>query len=57
MRALVKERPEPGLWFEEQPVLDIGAGDVLVTVRKTGPARPLLPPYFVSGQPLLAAVG
>jgi threonine 3-dehydrogenase len=36
MRALVKEKPEPGLWLEEQPVPSIGADDVLVKVHKTG---------------------
>jgi threonine 3-dehydrogenase len=36
MRALVKSRPEPGIWMEERPVPDIGPEDVLVKVRKTG---------------------
>ena len=36
MRALVKEKPEPGLWLEEQPVPEIGPDDVLVKVHKTG---------------------
>jgi threonine 3-dehydrogenase len=37
MRALVKARPEPGIWLEEdRPVPEIGPDDVLVKVRKTG---------------------
>jgi threonine 3-dehydrogenase len=36
MRALVKEKPEPGLWLEEQSVPEIGPDDVLVKVHKTG---------------------
>lgn len=36
MKALVKQKPEPGLWLEEQPVPAIGPDDVLVKVRKTG---------------------
>ena len=36
MRALVKEKPEPGLWLEEQLVPEIGPDDVLVKVHKTG---------------------
>src|SRR5271169_6353088 len=36
MRALVKEKPEPGLWLDEQPVPEIGPDDVLVKVHKTG---------------------
>jgi threonine 3-dehydrogenase len=36
MRALVKEKPEPGLWLEQQPVPEIGPDDVLVKVNKTG---------------------
>lgn len=35
MRALVKARPEPGIWMEEVPVPDIGPNDVLIRVRKT----------------------
>ncbi len=34
MRALVKSRPEPGLWLEEVPVPTFGINDVLVKVRK-----------------------
>src|ERR1700678_3546013 len=36
MKALVKEKPEPGLWLEEQPMPEIGPDDVLVKVHKTG---------------------
>src|SRR6516162_915631 len=36
MRALVKEKPEPGLWLEQLSVPEIGPDDVLVKVRKTG---------------------
>ena len=34
MKALVKSRPEPGLWLEEVPVPEIGINDVLVRVKK-----------------------
>ncbi len=36
MRALVKARPEPGLWMETRPVPEIGPDDVLIRVNKTG---------------------
>ena len=36
MRALVKARAEPGLWFEEVPVPEIGPEDALVKVLRTG---------------------
>ncbi|MCE6961443.1 L-threonine 3-dehydrogenase [Cereibacter sphaeroides] len=36
MRALVKSKPEPGLWMEERPVPEIGHDEVLIRVRKTG---------------------
>ena len=36
MLALVKAKPEPGLWLLEQPVPSIGPDDVLIKVRKTG---------------------
>ncbi|MBF9035456.1 L-threonine 3-dehydrogenase [Rhodobacterales bacterium HKCCE2091] len=35
MRALVKARPEPGLWMEDVPVPEPGPGEVLIRVRKT----------------------
>ncbi|MHC4502601.1 MAG: L-threonine 3-dehydrogenase [Planctomycetota bacterium] len=36
MKALVKSRPEPGLWMEDVPVPEPGAGEVLVKIQKTG---------------------
>ncbi|MFT6532216.1 MAG: threonine 3-dehydrogenase [Limimaricola cinnabarinus] len=36
MTALVKARPEPGLWRETVPVPEIGPDDVLIRVNKTG---------------------
>ena len=36
MRALVKAKPEPGIWMEDRPVPEIGADDVLVKIHKTG---------------------
>jgi threonine 3-dehydrogenase len=35
MKALVKSRPEPGLWLEEVPIPEIGINDVLVEIFKT----------------------
>ena len=35
MRALVKARPEPGLWLEEVPVPEPGPNEVLIRVNKT----------------------
>ncbi|MEO1563298.1 MAG: L-threonine 3-dehydrogenase [Pseudomonadota bacterium] len=35
MRALVKSKPEEGLWMEHVPVPEIGPGDVLVKVKKS----------------------
>lgn len=35
MRALVKSRPEAGIWMEELDQPDVGPNDVLVGVRKT----------------------
>ncbi|MEM1273362.1 MAG: L-threonine 3-dehydrogenase [Pseudomonadota bacterium] len=35
MRALVKSRPEPGLWMEHVPVPEAGPGEVLIKVRKS----------------------
>ncbi|WP_216366788.1 L-threonine 3-dehydrogenase [Halovulum dunhuangense] len=35
MRALVKSRPEPGLWMEHVPVPEPGPNEVLIKVRKT----------------------
>ncbi|MGB5556600.1 MAG: L-threonine 3-dehydrogenase [Paracoccaceae bacterium] len=36
MKALVKARPEPGLWMERVPVPEIGEDDVLIKIHKTG---------------------
>ena len=36
MKALVKARPEPGLWMEQRSVPEIGPDDVLIRVNKTG---------------------
>ncbi len=36
MKALVKSRPEPGLWMHDRPVPEIGPEDVLIRVHKTG---------------------
>ncbi len=35
MKALVKSRPEPGIWMEEIPEPGVGHNDVLIRVRKT----------------------
>ncbi|MBF9030864.1 L-threonine 3-dehydrogenase [Rhodobacterales bacterium HKCCE3408] len=35
MRALVKSRPEPGLWMERVPVPEPGPSDVLIKVKKS----------------------
>ena len=36
MKALVKAKPEPGLWMENRPVPEIGPDDVLIRIKKTG---------------------
>ena len=36
VKALVKAKPEPGLWMETRPVPEIGPDDVLIRIRKTG---------------------
>ncbi len=36
MKALVKAKPEPGLWMQSVPVPEIGPDDVLIRVHKTG---------------------
>jgi threonine 3-dehydrogenase len=36
LRALVKSRPEPGLWLEDVAEPEPGLNDVLIRVRKTG---------------------
>jgi threonine 3-dehydrogenase len=35
MRALVKARPEPGLWMQQVPVPGIGPNDVLIRIAKS----------------------
>jgi threonine 3-dehydrogenase len=35
MKALVKAKPEPGLWMESVPVPEPGPGDVLIRVKKS----------------------
>jgi len=35
MKALVKSRPEVGIWMEEQPVPEIGPNDLLIEITKT----------------------
>jgi threonine 3-dehydrogenase len=36
MKALVKSRPEPGLWLEEVPIPEPGINDVLIRILRTG---------------------
>lgn len=36
MKALVKARPERGIWMQDRPVPEIGPDEVLVQVHKTG---------------------
>ena len=35
MKALVKSRPEPGIWLEDVPIPEIGINDVLIKIYKT----------------------
>ena len=35
MKAIVKSRPEPGIWMEDVPVPQPGPNDVLVRLHKT----------------------
>ncbi|MCK5057040.1 MAG: L-threonine 3-dehydrogenase [Candidatus Aminicenantes bacterium] len=35
MKALVKKKPEKGIWLEEVPVPEIGINDVLIKIKKT----------------------
>jgi len=35
MKALLKSKPEPGLWLEETPIPEIGINDVLIKVLRT----------------------
>src|SRR5262245_35382892 len=36
MKALVKSKPEPGLWLEDVPEPEYGINDVLIRVDRTG---------------------
>jgi threonine 3-dehydrogenase len=36
MKALVKRKPEEGLWLEDVPVPEVGINDVLIEVLRTG---------------------
>jgi len=36
MKALVKSRPEPGIWMENVPVPAVGTNEVLIRVSRTG---------------------
>ena len=36
MKALVKKKPEPGLWLEDVPKPTIGINDVLIRVLRAG---------------------
>jgi threonine 3-dehydrogenase len=36
MKALVKNKSEPGLWLQDVPVPEVGANDVLIKVDRTG---------------------
>jgi threonine 3-dehydrogenase len=36
MKALVKAKPEPGLWLKDEPVPEIAPDEILVKVAKTG---------------------
>ncbi len=35
MRALVKAKPEPGIWLDDVPKPEVGPNDVLIAVQKT----------------------
>ncbi|MGF1463835.1 MAG: L-threonine 3-dehydrogenase [Maricaulaceae bacterium] len=35
MKALIKSKPEPGIWMGEEPAPELGPGDVLIKVRRT----------------------
>jgi threonine 3-dehydrogenase len=36
MKALVKKKPEPGIWLDDVPIPTIGINDVLIRVLRTG---------------------
>jgi threonine 3-dehydrogenase len=35
MKALVKSKPEKGIWLEEVPIPKVGVNDILIKIRKT----------------------
>jgi len=35
MKALVKAKPEPGIWMQEEPMPEVGPNDVRIQIRKT----------------------
>jgi len=35
MKALVKSKPEPGIWLEKVPIPEVGINDVLIRIHKT----------------------
>jgi threonine 3-dehydrogenase len=35
MKALVKAKPEPGIWMQEEPTPEVGPNDVRIRIRKT----------------------
>ncbi|NIA67428.1 L-threonine 3-dehydrogenase [Pelagibius litoralis] len=35
MKALIKEKPQPGIWLGDQPLPAVGPDDVLIKIRKT----------------------
>jgi len=35
MNALVKSKPEPGIWLEKVPIPKVGINDVLIRIHKT----------------------
>ena len=35
MKALVKAKPEPGIWMDNVPVPEVGPNDVLIKVKKS----------------------
>ncbi len=35
MKALVKSKPEKGIWMEEVPIPKVGVNDILIKIRKT----------------------
>ena len=43
MRALVKAKPERGIWLEQIQTPEIGHNDVLIKVRRTAYPEPLAP--------------